>query len=594
MSSVTDFLFEGQPPKAVTEYGQTVETLPKWLSDYTQGIIGKANAIAAEPYQQYQGPRIAGFTPNQLQAFESTKANFGSTQPYIDKAGQAFDNAGAQSAVQAASPYMNTAGGKWTDNYQDYMNPYTQNVLDRQEALATRTLNEKFLPGLKAAFVGNGQFGSTKMLEQGLQGTRDISEGLEQQRLATLNDAYNNGANIFAADAGRASEVARTAGDLAETDANIGLATGEAQARLGEFDALQKLRDNASLESIGEKQQNQGQQSLNLAYSDFQNQRDYPKEQINWMHNLARGLPFNSTTTAQQTGPYSGTYAPSGLFQLASTASSIYGIGQELSGNARGGLISSGFAKGGKVIDSVTTKKLRQTVERMMELSEETKAREMLDASRSFSEDALLYNEALNKLETGEWTDEDLWRELADPNTNTDPFYFMEQMDDVNEPGAYEKMDEYYDWEESHRDDFDYNFDHLDDGAIPLQGSDIPPWLGRGAQEESPLGFIPPRQPKKRTVDDMNQVFMVGDRIVHPGEEITNFRGEKRYFRGIGQKNTQIDGTGSSEGKILVGDTPEGDDMAMMYYPSGYNGTISKPTIKRIKARGGLIQGRGE
>ena len=56
--SVADFLFEGKPPPAVTSYGQSVEGMPKWLSDFTQGIAARANAIAAEPYQPYGGPRI--------------------------------------------------------------------------------------------------------------------------------------------------------------------------------------------------------------------------------------------------------------------------------------------------------------------------------------------------------------------------------------------------------------------------------------------------------------------------------------------------------------------------------------------------------
>ena len=49
MGSVTDFLFEGKPPKSVTTYGQTIENVPKWMSDYTQGLIARANAAAAEP-----------------------------------------------------------------------------------------------------------------------------------------------------------------------------------------------------------------------------------------------------------------------------------------------------------------------------------------------------------------------------------------------------------------------------------------------------------------------------------------------------------------------------------------------------------------
>ena len=65
MSSITDFLFQGRPPQSVTTYGQTVENIPKWMSDYTQGLIARANAAAAEPYIPYGGPRIAGFSPEE-------------------------------------------------------------------------------------------------------------------------------------------------------------------------------------------------------------------------------------------------------------------------------------------------------------------------------------------------------------------------------------------------------------------------------------------------------------------------------------------------------------------------------------------------
>jgi hypothetical protein len=61
--AILDFLFEGKPPASVTTYGQTVENLPAWYSDYTQGLIARANAVAAEPFQTYGYPRIAGLYP---------------------------------------------------------------------------------------------------------------------------------------------------------------------------------------------------------------------------------------------------------------------------------------------------------------------------------------------------------------------------------------------------------------------------------------------------------------------------------------------------------------------------------------------------
>ena len=88
MSNVLDFLFEGRPPQSVTTYGQTVENIPKWMSDYTQGLIARANAAAAEPYIPYGGPRIAGFSPEQQAAFGLTEENVGAYQPYLEAGAQ--------------------------------------------------------------------------------------------------------------------------------------------------------------------------------------------------------------------------------------------------------------------------------------------------------------------------------------------------------------------------------------------------------------------------------------------------------------------------------------------------------------------------
>ena len=46
--SILDFLFEGKPPQSVTTYGQTVENIPKWMSDYTQGLIARPWDIGME------------------------------------------------------------------------------------------------------------------------------------------------------------------------------------------------------------------------------------------------------------------------------------------------------------------------------------------------------------------------------------------------------------------------------------------------------------------------------------------------------------------------------------------------------------------
>jgi hypothetical protein len=342
--SVLDFLFEGKPPQSVTTYGTKTDTIPQWMSDYTQGVIGKANAVAAEPYQAYGGPRVASFTPDQQAAFEATRNNQGIANPFINEAAAGNRQASAVNPLAAASPYLSKAGGSWTDPgvADSYMNPYIQNVLNRNQTLAQRNLTENFIPGLQDAFTSGGSFGGTRMEEMGLRGTRDIAENLNEQNLASLAGAYGQGANIYGADASRAGNVGTAVANASGMGADIGFKGAQQSGALGELAQSTGLKDTAALETIGGEQQGLGQKSLDTAYKDFTQQRDYPRDTIGWMNSVVKGMPYSKISNVSETGP-SQTYQPSPLSQLASAGSAIYGINQMR--QKRGGLIRGGYAR---------------------------------------------------------------------------------------------------------------------------------------------------------------------------------------------------------------------------------------------------------
>ena len=341
MPNVLDFLFEGRPPQSVTTYGQTVENIPKWMSDYTQGLIARANAAAAEPYIPYGGPRIAGFAEEQEDAFGLIEGNIGAYQPYLEAAEQGYGG-GLEAAAGipgAAQPYLDEASGRWVDPgvAESYMDPYVQNVLNRQESLATRTLEDEFLPGLQRAFTGAGQFGSRggtgSMEDIGVKGVRDISEGLEEQRLATLSGAYGQGAEIYGGEQARFADMGRISGALQEAAASGMFQGAEGMARLGEFAQQAGLTDAAALEAIGAQRRGLEQGSLDLAYQDFLEQRDLPFERLGFMSDIVRGLPMGRATTRTDVGPAQ-VYQPSPLSQLVGG----YGVYRGLQG-AEGGYI---------------------------------------------------------------------------------------------------------------------------------------------------------------------------------------------------------------------------------------------------------------
>lgn len=324
-----DFLFEGSPPPSTTTYGTTVENMPQWLSDYTQALIARANMVAAEPYQAFQGPRVAGFTDDQTNAFDVIRNNIGNWQDEFDASKTATGG-----ALTQTMPYFSAAAQSTPDAVSRYMDPYIGSVIDRSRLEANRNWEENIAPSISARFIRGGQSGSTAHQEKMLQAGRDLTEGLNSQSLAALSDAYRTAGSQFSTDASRMAGIGRDVGSL-------GLQTGSQLSGLAQLQQAMAGRDATSLQAVGDTQQQQVQRNLDLAYGDFQNQRDYPRQNVDWMSSIIRGLPHDSTSSTTSTGP-SNVYQPSPISQLIS----LYGLYKDVTGKARGGLISTPMTRG--------------------------------------------------------------------------------------------------------------------------------------------------------------------------------------------------------------------------------------------------------
>lgn len=321
MSGALSFLFDGKPPPSVTNYGSTTTNVPQWLSDYTQGIIGQANAIAAQPYQPYEGPRLAGLTPEQQQAYSLIDGNVGKGSDLLGTA-----TSGIKGVLGTVTPTIagNLAGAGKTftgDTVSSYMNPYTENVTKRAQELANRNFNENLLPGIQNIFTRAGQYGSTRMQDAAYKGARDVSENLQSAADASLANAYTAGQSAFQSDASRQ-------GQLAQLGITSGLQGNQQLGNLAPILQQLGLTDAGALAGVGAEKQAQEQKNLDLAYSDFQAQRDYPKTQTDWLANIIHGIPNSAIptqTTTTQTAPAT-SQGPSLIGSIGSLLSLWQGI----------------------------------------------------------------------------------------------------------------------------------------------------------------------------------------------------------------------------------------------------------------------------
>jgi hypothetical protein len=370
-------LFAGQPLQAPS-YAATTTDVPKWLQDYTVDLFSQQRAVAGTPYQQYQLPRIADVTAPTTAAQNLITSSSGAYQPAMQNAiagtqgltGQVagttsgltmLQQAAGMSGVGAAQPYLTNAGQTATANIGQYMNPYTQNVTDQIAKLGARNLSENLLPAVSDQFIRAGQFGSSGMGTFGGRALRDTQEAILNQQNQALQSGYTQALGASQADLARQATLGQTAGQLTQAGqqnlGTIGAQTAataqaeaarqaQAQAQVGDLAKMQQgltTADAAALESVGASQQAQAQRGLDVAFQDYQNQINFPQQQINNMSATLRGLPATAVPTTGTTTGSTTQFTPSPLSQIAGAFATYKGLTA-----AKGGLID-GYATGGAV-----------------------------------------------------------------------------------------------------------------------------------------------------------------------------------------------------------------------------------------------------
>ena len=250
-------------------YSSTVggTQIPEWVSQAGQEAFTQAKSLATQPFQPFTGPRIADFSAAEQTAFDMTRANQGSYQPLMDEAGTNLTQA-AKSFDQAAA--------------DQYMNPYQQNVMD----IAARNLNRQFDISRRqgdAAAAAGGAFGGSR---HGLLNAEN-----ERNRMMQMSDMYAQGQSAAYENAQRAfmQDQARSL-----KAADLGTSMAGALQSMGYTDA-------AAMEAIGQKERELDQASLDTAYQDYLEQREFPYRQINFALGALKGTPYETRTFQEGT-----------------------------------------------------------------------------------------------------------------------------------------------------------------------------------------------------------------------------------------------------------------------------------------------------
>lgn len=376
MSTLQSFL-TGTTPGTSQQESESSTSLPSWYTDYTQQILNTAAQFAAQPYQTYQGPRIADQSSLTQDAYGNASGlsnqATGATQAATNLVNQGANSAnplgvaapqlqqGASmvagsvapgtGGLAAASPYLSSAATPTYDTVDSYMNPYNQNVTDAIANAGNTNFQNYTLPSMQSNIIGAGNItgNSTEGANLLENAEQQNNQNITNAQSAALQAGYTGAQTAAQAGATTQANLASTAGQLgtaqqtatqnAGTDiANIGATAGNlnnegANTDISAGGALSTIGSNGvssninainAQNTLGEQDQGYDQSNLNLAYNDFENQLNYPLTQATAMQGALAGINVPSTTTNY--GASTGTPAVIGNSPLVTAGNALAGL----------------------------------------------------------------------------------------------------------------------------------------------------------------------------------------------------------------------------------------------------------------------------
>ena len=243
-------------------------SLSSWAGPYVTEMLGRGQALAGLPYQAYMGPLTAGESGLQQQAFQGLGALQTPTAQQTTYDPMSFTTAGTA---------------------EQYMSPFLQGALDPQYAAAQRQADIS-AQNLQSQFGKAGAYGGSRQAVA----EAELQRGLLDRMAGITGTGYQ-----------QAFEQAQ---QQFNTEPARQMAAAQQAQRYG-LDVLGAQQTGGGLQRAIE------QQGIGADIAQFEQERDYPFKNVQFMQSLLQGLPLETQSYSY--------VEPSGLQTLAGGASDI-------------------------------------------------------------------------------------------------------------------------------------------------------------------------------------------------------------------------------------------------------------------------------
>ena len=299
---------QGSPLPNITTTQNQVTSAPSWYTDYLSDLAkGVTKGVTGASYANAQ--------PLQTAAFEKAATTTNTYPGYFNQAMESTRNVGQTDiTARPVDPKTGLPIKDGESRIEQFMNPYTTQVVDALGTLGQRNIQQFLAPQATASAVGTGQFGSKRGAEVLGQA---INTGLQNTQAAqsqALQAGYSEALRAAQADQTQKLGAAQQYGTLA---------TAGQAANLADINALATMGSQ--------------QQTIN------QNQQLFPLTAANLGAQALRGYNVPTSVANTYTGPIPGAYSASPLAQIAGLGSIIGGVSQTKFGDAAGNALGKFF-----------------------------------------------------------------------------------------------------------------------------------------------------------------------------------------------------------------------------------------------------------
>jgi len=272
----------------------TTKEIPEWAQPAAKNLLDRGISLSNQPYQSYDGQRIAGMTGEQLNGLSMVRgrATYGSPE---------------ESA--ARQNFTDTMGGKYLgqgaayNQYADMNNPYLQGMVNQSMNDVSGRVNSQF---------NGNNYGTTAHQET-------LTRGLGEAANNAYGQAYNLQAQLADANANRQQSAY-------SNERNNQLQMAGLLPQYGNID----YNNAQQLIGVGDIFRQEEQDNLNARYASWAEAQNQPYRQLDVLGN-ALGSAVNGQGNVSSTGYQSTPYTANKLASSIGGGLAGYGLGSAVS-----------------------------------------------------------------------------------------------------------------------------------------------------------------------------------------------------------------------------------------------------------------------